>query len=111
MADAGRESPSYVFTLVSTCVFTRRHRALPPTSRGRSTCSSRRRVQPCHVAAQRTHTHTHTHTHARTYARTQERDADKITPSPASSAHAQSRTVWTQIMLQQPSRMLGRQKG
>jgi hypothetical protein len=65
-----------------------------------------RPAMPCGCA-----THTHTRAHARTHARTQERDADKITPSPASSAHAQARTVWTQTMLQQPSRMLGRQKG
>jgi hypothetical protein len=65
-----------------------------------------RPAMPCGCA-----THTHTRAHARTHARTQERDADKITPSPTSSARAQSRTVWTQIVLQQPSRMLGRQKG
>ena len=58
-----RES-SYVFISVSSCVFTRRHRALPPTPRGQSSPSSRRRFQPCHAAAQHTRARAHTHRRA-----------------------------------------------
>jgi hypothetical protein len=58
-----RES-SCVFISVSSCVFTRRHRALPPTPRGQSSPSSRRRFQPCHAAAQHTRARAHTHRRA-----------------------------------------------
>jgi hypothetical protein len=54
-------------------------------------------AMPCSCA---THKHTNTHTHART--RTQERDTHKITSSPTSSAHAQLRTKWTQLMPRRP---------